>query len=119
MDAYRGIVVRVPAGRAPAAGVLVLHGGYEKGTRRPGLVNPPGLRMRPFVRAVARATRGRNVLIAQARYRHRGWNGERADAARDAEEALEELAGLTGGAPVVMVGHSMGARAALRAAGTP
>ncbi|WP_399225811.1 alpha/beta fold hydrolase [Streptomyces sp. TRM49041] len=53
------------------------------------------------------------------RYRHRGWNGDRADAARDAERALAELERLAGPVPVVLVGHSMGGRAALRAAGHP
>ncbi|MEE4541451.1 alpha/beta fold hydrolase [Streptomyces sp. V4-01] len=119
MDAYRGVAVRVPATGQAAAAVLVLHGGYEHGIARPGRLNPPARRMHPFIRAIAGAARDRDLVVAEARYRHRGWNGERADTARDAARALEELAALTGGAPVVMVGHSMGARAALRTAGTP
>lgn len=116
---YRGLVVRKWTAD-PAAVVLVLHGGSERGLRRPSrLFNAPGLRMRPFVRAVARATAGQRVALAEVRYRHRGWNGERADAARDAADALAELARRTGGAPVVLIGHSMGGRAALRVAGEP
>ncbi|MFF7157221.1 alpha/beta fold hydrolase [Streptomyces sp. NPDC008139] len=114
---YRGLVMRRSAA-APEAAVLVLHGGRERGMGRPSRLNAPVLRMRPFVRALARATEGRRVVLAEARYRHRGWNGERADAARDAADALAELSRRTGGAPVVMVGHSMGGRAALRVAGT-
>ncbi|MFF0752650.1 alpha/beta hydrolase [Streptomyces sp. NPDC004267] len=53
------------------------------------------------------------------RYRRRGWNGEQADAARDARTALAELRERTGGVPVVLIGHSMGGRAALWAAGDP
>jgi dienelactone hydrolase len=77
--------------------------------------------MRPYLRAVVRATAGdtagQNLVIGSVRYRHRGWNGIRGDAARDAERALAELRLLAGPVPVVLVGHSMGGRAALRAAG--
>lgn len=114
----RALVLRTsPA--TPSAAVLLLHGGREEGPEPPPLVNLPALRMRPFAAAVARATRGRDVLVAEVRYRHRGWNGSRCDAARDAEAALARLRGLTGDVPVVLVGHSMGGRAALRAAGAP
>jgi predicted esterase len=115
---YRALLMRRTVA-APEAAVLVLHGGREHGLNRPSRLNAPGLRMRPFVRALARATEGRRVVLAEARYRHRGWNGDRADAARDAADALAELALRTDGAPVVLVGHSMGGRAALRVAGTP
>ncbi|MFG2994135.1 alpha/beta fold hydrolase [Streptomyces sp. NPDC048257] len=111
------VIRRSPA--IPAAAVLLLHGGREDGPEPPPLLNLPALRMRPFASAVARATRGRDVLVAEVRYRHRGWNGSRCDAARDAEAALARLRGLAGDVPVVLVGHSMGGRAALRAAGAP
>ncbi|MFJ2954956.1 alpha/beta fold hydrolase [Streptomyces sp. NPDC087270] len=111
----RLVVRRLPP--AAAGAVLLLHGGYEQDTRAPSRLNVPALRMRPFATAVARAAGGRGVAVAEARYRYRGWNGGRADAARDAAEAVERLAELTGGAPTVLIGHSMGGRAALRAAG--
>ncbi|MEE1732348.1 alpha/beta hydrolase [Streptomyces sp. BE282] len=116
------------AQRPPSAAVLVLHGGHENGTEPPppGLLNLPGVRMRPFVRALRRATRaprgdegGTEVLVRQVRYVHRGWNGSRADALHDALAALDALSEEAGDVPVVLLGHSMGARAALRAAGHP
>ncbi|GGO45646.1 alpha/beta fold hydrolase [Streptomyces lasiicapitis] len=101
----------------PRAAVLLLHGGHEYGTSAPGAWNLPAARMVPFERAVRRATKEHDVLIGRVRYRCRGWNGGRADAAHDAERALHELARVAGDVPTVLVGHSMGARAALRAAG--
>ncbi|NUW01015.1 alpha/beta fold hydrolase [Streptomyces sp. CAI 127] len=112
------------AQRPPSAAVLVLHGGRENGTEPPppGLLNLPGTRMRPFVRAVERAARaaGGDVLVMPVRYGHRGWNGDRADPFHDAVAALDALREQAGDdLPVVLLGHSMGARAALRAAGHP
>ncbi|MFF8376028.1 alpha/beta fold hydrolase [Streptomyces sp. NPDC015661] len=103
----------------PTAAVLLLHGGRAEGPEPPPALNLPALRMRPFVGAVTRAVRGRGVLVAEVRYRHRGWNGARADAAQDAETALARLRERVGAVPVVLLGHSMGGRAALRAAGDP
>ncbi|MFE7190235.1 alpha/beta hydrolase [Kitasatospora sp. NPDC057541] len=103
----------------PGAAVLVLHGGQEHNLARPGPLNLAGLRMAGFVRALRRETAGAEVAVGTVRYRHRGWNGERADAARDAVAALDDLAEELGPVPTVLVGHSMGGRAALRAAGHP
>ncbi|GHJ37138.1 alpha/beta hydrolase [Streptomyces sp. TS71-3] len=134
---------------APAAAVLLLHGGRADGLAPPSPVNLPGWRMRPVAWAIHRHLRAENVLLAAVRYRHRGWNGEHAHAAQDAREALAELTGVAGvtdmservdvagpadmaervdvagsaggasGIPVVLVGHSMGGRAALSVAGAP
>lgn len=102
----------------PGAAVLVLHGGRADGPGPPSTVNLPGLRMRPFSRALAAATAGRGVVLGRVRYRCRGWNGEQADAGRDALRALDELDAVLGApVPVMLVGHSMGGRAALHAAG--
>ncbi len=103
----------------PGAAVLVLHGGQEHGLSRPGPVNLAGLRMAGFVHALRRETEGAGVAVGTVRYRHRGWNGERADAAKDAIAALDDLAEELGPVPTVLVGHSMGGRAALLAAGHP
>ncbi|MFG2404875.1 alpha/beta hydrolase [Streptomyces brevispora] len=106
--------------RPPEAAVLLLHGGRETGIGAPlpGLFNLPAVRMRPFARAVGRALPG-DVLVRAVRYGHRGWNGSRADPLHDAVRALDELRRVVGEIPVVLVGHSMGGRAALYAAGHP
>lgn len=100
---------------APTAVVLVLHGGRAH-SREPG--DRDGLaylRMRPIARLLARPP----LAVFLLRYRYRGWNAPRRDALLDAEWALAELGRRFPGTPVVLVGHSMGGRAALGAAGAP
>jgi hypothetical protein len=110
---HQALVVDGGAERADAV-VLFLHGGRADGLARPPRWNIAGLRMAPFVRAVRAATAGHGIATARVRYRHRGWNGLRADAALDAHDALEEAARRFGPVPVVLVGPSTGGRAVLR-----
>ncbi|WP_199809204.1 alpha/beta fold hydrolase [Streptomyces sp. NRRL S-244] len=119
MRAPTGALVlhRVP--QDPTAAVLLLHGGRAEGLDAPPRANLPGLRMRPFARAIAGAGAARGVVVAEVRYEHRGWNGNRADPVHDVWQALRELCCVAGPLPVVLVGHSMGGRAALRAAADP
>ncbi|MFG2908027.1 alpha/beta hydrolase [Kitasatospora sp. NPDC048286] len=115
---HRALHWRVRPETARAA-VLVLHGGEEHNFAPPGRLNLPLVRMHGFLRGLTRATADAGVAVGTVRYRHRGWNGERADAARDATAALDELAAVLGPVPTVLVGHSMGGRAALQAGGHP
>ncbi|MFJ3666156.1 alpha/beta hydrolase [Streptomyces sp. NPDC090106] len=110
------VPLRLPA--RPRAAVLVLHGGRADGLGPARPWQLAALRMRPFHRALADALPD-DVLLAGVRYRVRGWNGTRADPVPDTLDALGQLAALAGPVPTVLVGHSMGGRAALRAAGHP
>ncbi|MFE5677437.1 alpha/beta hydrolase [Streptomyces erythrochromogenes] len=101
------------------AAVLLLHGGRADALNPPPRLNLPALRMRPFATAVTRATAHDDVLVAHVRYRYRGWNGDHAHPVADVRRALDELRAVAGAIPVVLVGHSMGGRAALRAAEDP
>jgi pimeloyl-ACP methyl ester carboxylesterase len=58
------------------------------------------------------------IAVWNLRFGVRGWNGAEASPVGDVLWALAQLR-LHTGLPVVLVGHSMGARAAVRAAGDP
>lgn len=100
---------------------LVLHGGAEQ-SRRP--VNGTSLswhRARALARTVASEVNESGVGVALLRYRVKGWNaspGREPDPVVDARWALGELAACHG-LPVVLVGHSMGARTAVAVADHP
>jgi pimeloyl-ACP methyl ester carboxylesterase len=99
--------------------VVVAHGGQEVSTAPTSAIQPAVLRMIPVAVAVGQALRGRGVLVRRPRFRVRGWNGAQASPVQDLSDLLDDLRDGIGPVPVVLVGHSMGARAALRAAGHP
>ena len=99
--------------------VLVLHGGQETSTAAAHPLRPAYLRMLPFALDLARAGRQAGIAVLTLRYRFRGWNGQAMDPVADARWALTELRRRYPDAPVVLVGHSMGGRAALRVADDP
>ncbi|MFI0980685.1 alpha/beta hydrolase [Streptomyces sp. NPDC021093] len=103
----------------PEAAVLLLHGGRAEALEPPPPLNLPGRRLIPFARALSRTAGGSRLAVRTAVYRHRGWNGARADPVPDALRALDGLTAELGPVPVVLLGHSMGGRAALRIAGHP
>jgi predicted esterase len=122
----------VPHGDGTAGVALVLHGGRPDGRQDAGGFLLSHVRMVPFGQAIARAigTRGgtaasRGVETALLRYRVRGWNQGGGtdglpDPVRDARWALDDVRRRHGDdVRIVLVGHSMGARAALRVGGDP
>jgi pimeloyl-ACP methyl ester carboxylesterase len=99
--------------------VVVVHGGQSLSTEPTSALQLSVLRMIPLAGAIRRAVRGSGVVVCRPRLRLRGWNGEDTSPVHDLDELLDELSGRFGPVPVVLVGHSMGARAALRVAGHP
>ncbi|MCZ2821317.1 alpha/beta fold hydrolase [Modestobacter sp. VKM Ac-2977] len=99
---------------------LFCHGGT------PASIEPPKtralslVRMRAFEQYVHATTADQGIATAVLRYRVAGWNGEAADAYQDVRWAIGQLREQHGtDVPIVLVGHSMGGRAALRAGGEP
>ncbi len=103
----------------PDGAVLVLHGGAARGT--PMAVSPTQLsvvRMVPIAKRAARVGRGR-LAVFRLLNSQRGWNQEHTPV-DDAIWALGRIAERLGGAvPTCLIGHSLGGRAALFAAGHP
>ena len=99
--------------------VIVAHGGTEVSTDPVSPLDPAVLRMIPLALAISRGLRGTAVVVSRPRYRVRGWNGELASPVQDLDRSLEEVGIRFGAVPVVLIGHSMGARAAFRVAGHP
>jgi dienelactone hydrolase len=108
-----------PARGRTEAVVLVLHGGAERGTGGVQPWKPAFLRMVPIARALHRAGRANGVEVRLLRNRRYGWNAPVLDPVDDARWALERIRADHPGLPIVLVGHSMGARVALRVADDP
>ncbi len=106
-----------PAGGATRAVALVLHGGRSTSTAPVRSGQLAVLRMAPFVSSLRSAGSTLGLTVARLRYLVRGWNGASRSPVADVCWALDRLAERFPGAPVALVGHSMGGRAALYAAG--
>jgi dienelactone hydrolase len=100
-------------------GVLVLHGGQEHGHLPTSSRQLSYLRMLDFYWGLRRASD--DVAAYLLRFRVRGWNaGESVpDPVRDARYALDEIARRQPGAPIAVLGHSMGGRTAFAIADHP
>ncbi len=111
------IDVRVPSD--PAGAVLVLHGGAQRrGTMAVSPTQLSVLRMIPIAKRLALAGRGR-LAVFRLLNSARGWDAHHTPV-NDVRWALGQLAErFTRVPPVALVGHSLGGRAALLAAGGP
>ena len=106
-----------PANGATTAVALFCHGGTVASIEPPRERALSLVRMRAVEQFVSAAAGDRGLTTYVLRYRVAGWNGVAADAHADVRWALNRIRAEHGDVPIVLVGHSMGGRAVLRAGG--
>ncbi len=106
-------------GAAPRAVALVLHGGTQRSTDPVGSRSASWHRMAAMQRRISGRLHAEGGASALLRYRVRGWNGDGSGPREDARWALEQVRAAYGEVPVVLLGHSMGARTAAYVADDP
>jgi dienelactone hydrolase len=116
--ALQPVLVRQPGAAAVRAVALVLHGGREVSVAPVTAHQLAVLRMVPIARHLASAGEADGLGVWRLRFRYRGWNDE-AHPVTDVRWAVQQLREQHGDVRVVLVGHSMGGRAALRAGDEP
>ncbi len=118
------VLVRQPGATTVRAAAVVLHGGREFSGEPVDARQLAVLRMVPIARHLASVGAPDGLGVWRLRFRYRGWNTRRgapedAHPVADVRWAVEQLREQHGDLPIVLVGHSMGGRAALRAADEP
>ena len=107
-----------PADGGTRAVALFCHGGTVASMEPPRERALSLVRMRAIEQFVSAAAGDRGVATSVLRYRVAGWNGPAADAFADVRWSLDRIRAEHGtDVPIVLVGHSMGGRAVLRAGG--
>lgn len=96
--------------------VLVLPGGKPRSTAPSRPWHLSNLRMAWLARSLRSSLGSQGVAVERVRYRQRGWNEPDRDPVRDAVAAVDSAIDRLGEIPVVLVGHSMGGRAAAHVA---
>lgn len=112
------LLTKYDAPGRPRAMILVLHGGKPNSPQAIDGRSASWRRALWLQRDIAQRAHASGAGVWLLRYRERGWNGG-ADRAADARWALDELRAAHGDVPVVLLGHSMGARVAVHVADDP
>jgi alpha-beta hydrolase superfamily lysophospholipase len=111
-----------PLPASPRGVVLMLHGGAEHGLEPIDHRSLSYRRTRWMLDSIAGRLAREGVGVALLRFTVRGWNAGHADVpppVADARRALDQLRRERPGLPVVLLGHSMGARTAAHVADDP
>jgi len=119
MDGMETGLQRLEGPATTEAVVVALPGGMERSYHRATRHQPSYLRMLPMGASLRRWGRPHGVAVWIVRYRYRGWNGADMSPLDDGLFALEKVRRTHGDVPVILLGHSMGGRSALRLAGDP
>ncbi|MBF4160345.1 alpha/beta fold hydrolase [Nocardioides sp. CBS4Y-1] len=90
----------------------MLHGGTQRSHDAVDGRSASWRRMSAVQRAITPDLHEHGVATWLLRYRLRGWNGDGTSAQDDARWALDQVREAHGEVPVVLLGHSMGARTA-------
>lgn len=101
----------------PTGVVLMLHGGKERSQQAVDRRSASWRRSAAMARSIAASADEVGAAVRLLRYRRRGWNG--GAPVEDARWALDEVRRELGELPVVLLGHSMGARTAAHVADDP
>lgn len=102
--------------------ILMLHGGRADGHEPVDESSASWRRSRWMMREIAERVHAEDVGLWLLRYLHRGWNERSANGPSpvpDARWALDQVRAAHGDVPVVILGHSMGARTAVAVADDP
>lgn len=103
-------------GRSEAV-ILMLHGGKPRSVQPVDGRSASWRRSAWMQRSIAARAHEAGTGVWLARYVERGWNG--GDRVADARWALDRVRAEHGDVPVVLLGHSMGARVAVHVADDP
>jgi alpha-beta hydrolase superfamily lysophospholipase len=106
----------------PRGVVLMLHGGAEHGHQQVDARSLAYRRTRWMFASISDRLAGGGAVVAMLRFTIKGWNSGHAAVpppVEDTRAALAELRESYDGLPIVLLGHSMGGRAAVRAADDP
>ncbi len=106
------------AGGPAEAVVLMLHGGKPRSRQPVDRRSASWRRSEWMARSIAAKAHAAEAHVWLLRYRERGWNGGR-DRIEDARWSLDAVRTAHGDVPVVLLGHSMGARVAVHVADDP
>ncbi|MBB3036319.1 pimeloyl-ACP methyl ester carboxylesterase [Hoyosella altamirensis] len=101
------------------ATVLVLPGGKPNSLQRARSWHLSSVRMRPFTSAIREAGADSGIHVVQVQYQVRGWNRGGSSAITDVRRVMADARRERPGAPIVLVGHSMGGRVAAHLAAEP